>query len=187
MQISGKALNFIAVLVVLIATAASQGETPVGESGNGVVLLGDGKEVTMSFSTPPSGATLDPYVRGINPSTKTKTDTIGITSNAHWDLTIADSNIATSSMDGKMRKHNGSAYDSPDVGLRHGFYVGIAGETLNDLSASSGSMKILNNQKKGTAISKIITYSQEFDSINDATVGTYRIDLTYSIAYNPSG
>ncbi|HNY33971.1 MAG TPA: hypothetical protein PKK68_04875 [Methanothrix soehngenii] len=175
----------LAVLGIAILVGAAAAEDSASKSAPVSATVND---VTMSFSTSPSGATLGTYVKavGINGvpavNSDTKTDTIGITSNAPWSLTIEDSNIATSSNDGKMRQYASDNYVSPEVALTNGFNVGITGGNSYDLSATGGRITIQVGQSAGSAIPRDITYSQGFASTD--TAGTYRIDLTYSIAYS---
>jgi hypothetical protein len=189
---------FPAAQVVLLAVAASIAASGVGVPPGAYVsdyLLLGGKETSLSIDIDPAGAAMHLHQDEI----ATAGDSIVITADGAWKLTVEDTNAVTSSCDGKMRKGSlsgeplGWNYDNPDNPMTDNFKVLVEDigdndelpETvkLNDCDDLSSSETIVTSSATSSSLSVDLMYSQR--AVEGYAAGAYRIDLTYTLSSNP--
>lgn len=194
MRNSRQNLVFVAVLAVMITFSASMTSSaeavPPGSAADGYLSLGELEiNADPTINTDPAGAEMV-LVRG---STRTADDSIEITADSSWKLTVEDANIATSNYDGKMRKGSWSGetwnYDNnPETALDKNFAVLVSGiggnnfDTMTDAYDISSPIDIVIDDTTGI-ITVQLCYSQE--AIQGDAAGNYRIELKYTLSSNP--
>ncbi len=172
-----KILKSFGMAVLLAALLAGTG---MAATTAGVEVTGEVEDMVLTISTTPSPVAFDPLIKGTT-VTETQTNGIGLTTNVPWKLALTDDNTGGNA--GKMRKGSGDpwTYDSsPEVPLTNALVVTLDPEgtpvvltTSDATGASTSSSQVLSDLK----------YEQIVASGD--TIGLYKIEMTYTLSYNP--